>query len=167
MNLERSYQICQAVIQNSPNRDQLRCQLKPPPSMLNNSIRGAVSTKPTPRRFTPPPLATVPTIKHQPNQVMVRHVFNQGIPVNMAVLPHPEVIHYTSKIFPPSRSLLKSYFCTFQMMETRPSGMGQYILVQRTSGVAPRASSAPPSNNPNMVICNCMSCKRKGAFVSN
>ncbi|VEN55611.1 unnamed protein product [Callosobruchus maculatus] len=34
VNLERSYQICQAVIQNSPNRDQLRCQLKPPPSLL-------------------------------------------------------------------------------------------------------------------------------------
>lgn len=34
VNLERSYQICQAVIQNSPNRDQLRGQLKPPPSLL-------------------------------------------------------------------------------------------------------------------------------------
>ncbi|GLV38619.1 Additional sex combs [Carabus blaptoides fortunei] len=52
VNLERSYQICQAVIQNSPNRDQLRCQLKPPPSLLaannnnnnnNNNISGAKS----------------------------------------------------------------------------------------------------------------------------
>lgn len=34
VNLERSYQICQAVIQNSPNRHQLRCQLRPPPSIL-------------------------------------------------------------------------------------------------------------------------------------
>lgn len=34
INLERSYQICQAVIQNSPNRNQLRCQLKPPPAIL-------------------------------------------------------------------------------------------------------------------------------------
>lgn len=31
VNLERSYQICQAVIQNSPNRHQLNNQLKPPP----------------------------------------------------------------------------------------------------------------------------------------
>lgn len=33
VNLERSYQICQAVIQNSanPNRQQLNNQLKPPP----------------------------------------------------------------------------------------------------------------------------------------
>jgi hypothetical protein len=32
INLERSYQICRAVIQNSPNRDQLQHQLvKPPP----------------------------------------------------------------------------------------------------------------------------------------
>lgn len=34
VNLERSYQICQAVIQNSPNRHQLNCQLKPPPTSL-------------------------------------------------------------------------------------------------------------------------------------
>lgn len=38
VNLERSYQICQAVIQNSPNRHQLRCQLKPPPSSFLNNI---------------------------------------------------------------------------------------------------------------------------------
>lgn len=38
VNLERSYQICQAVIQNSPNRDQLKAQLKPPPSMLASSV---------------------------------------------------------------------------------------------------------------------------------
>lgn len=31
VNFERSYQICQAVIQSSPNRHQLNCQLKPPP----------------------------------------------------------------------------------------------------------------------------------------
>lgn len=30
VNLERSYQICQAVIQNSPNRHQLKAHLKPP-----------------------------------------------------------------------------------------------------------------------------------------
>lgn len=45
VNLERSYQICQAVIQNSPNRHQLKAQLRPPPSMLgstnvtNNNIK--------------------------------------------------------------------------------------------------------------------------------
>ncbi|KAJ8875220.1 hypothetical protein PR048_023115 [Dryococelus australis] len=39
VNLERSYQICQAVIQNSPNRDQLRFQLLPP-SMLTASSNG-------------------------------------------------------------------------------------------------------------------------------
>lgn len=36
VNLERSYQICQAVIQNStnPNRQQLNNQLKPPPQIM-------------------------------------------------------------------------------------------------------------------------------------
>lgn len=52
VNLERSYQICQAVIQNSPNRDQLRCQLKPPPSLLaassgNNTTKKSENNRPT------------------------------------------------------------------------------------------------------------------------
>lgn len=34
VNLERSYQICQAVIQNSPNRENLRAQLRPPAALL-------------------------------------------------------------------------------------------------------------------------------------
>jgi additional sex combs-like protein len=41
VNLERSYQICQAVIQNSPNRHQLNCQLKPPPTSLLGGSGGA------------------------------------------------------------------------------------------------------------------------------
>ncbi|XP_071448971.1 polycomb group protein Asx isoform X1 [Hetaerina americana] len=44
VNLERSYQICQAVIQNSPNRDQLRCQLKPPPSSLLAAVSGGAAS---------------------------------------------------------------------------------------------------------------------------
>nr|XP_014092079.1 polycomb protein Asx isoform X2 [Bactrocera oleae] len=35
VNLERSYQICQAVIQNSPNRENLKAQLRPPSAILN------------------------------------------------------------------------------------------------------------------------------------
>lgn len=34
VNLERSYQICQAVILNSPNRHQLKAQLRPPQDFL-------------------------------------------------------------------------------------------------------------------------------------
>ncbi|XP_008192915.1 polycomb protein Asx isoform X2 [Tribolium castaneum] len=70
VNLERSYQICQAVIQNSPNRDQLRCQLKPPPSLLaaaagNNNVKknennrqtqysSVTSSRGSTKTFTPP-----------------------------------------------------------------------------------------------------------------
>lgn len=69
VNLERSYQICQAVIQNSPNRDQLRCQLKPPPSLLaaaqvNNNKKNesnrqtqyssVTSSRSSNKTFTPP-----------------------------------------------------------------------------------------------------------------
>ncbi|KAL0274371.1 UNVERIFIED_CONTAM: hypothetical protein PYX00_006815 [Menopon gallinae] len=45
VNLERSYQICQAVIQSSPNRDQLKAQLKPPPSMLASAVSGAAAKR--------------------------------------------------------------------------------------------------------------------------
>lgn len=45
VNLERSYQICQAVIQNSPNRHQLKAQLRPPPSMLGSTTNVANNTK--------------------------------------------------------------------------------------------------------------------------
>lgn len=42
VNLERSHQICQAVIQNSPNRHQLNCQLKPQNvSCYPSLLRGA------------------------------------------------------------------------------------------------------------------------------
>lgn len=45
VNLERSYQICQAVIQSSPNREQLEAQLKPPPSMLASAVTGAAAKR--------------------------------------------------------------------------------------------------------------------------
>lgn len=49
VNLERSYQICQAVIQNSPNRHQLKAQLLPPPSLLatTNNSNSNTSVVPT------------------------------------------------------------------------------------------------------------------------
>lgn len=80
VNLERSYQICQAVIQNSPNRDQLRFQLKPPPSLLassagktsenslekagsNQTQYGAVTSSRGPRNISPNvPSAVVPIV---------------------------------------------------------------------------------------------------------
>nr|CRL92662.1 ASX [Drosophila subobscura] len=54
VNLERSYQICQAVIQNSPNRENLKAQLRPPGAILNQQqpqpqpMPTAVSTTVTP-----------------------------------------------------------------------------------------------------------------------
>ncbi|XP_065200040.1 polycomb protein Asx-like [Planococcus citri] len=121
VNLERSYQICQAVIQNSPNRDQLKFQLKPPPSLLMNNkaqnpSRGGGHAKPT---------KTYNASSSKSSSMLIKHVFNtpQGIPVTMAVLP-------TSNT------------------ELTESQMGQYVLVQRSglgSGVR-RSNSAPPTN---------------------
>lgn len=44
VNLERSYEICRAVIQNSPNRHQLKAQLRPPPSMLAKTVQITTSS---------------------------------------------------------------------------------------------------------------------------
>ncbi|XP_045511634.1 putative Polycomb group protein ASXL3 [Colias croceus] len=115
VNLERSYQICQAVIQNSPNRDALRSQLRPPPALL---------TRPTRQPRPPPP-------------VLVRQVSG-------AVIQHNEI------------------------NENRPNNMGQYILVQRTPNVAPRASSAPPTNqNININVTRCRSVGADDSCVCN
>jgi additional sex combs-like protein len=58
VNLERSYQICQAVIQNSPNRDQLRCQLKPPPSLLAANTNSSTGNNKKSENCVPPRAAT-------------------------------------------------------------------------------------------------------------
>ncbi|CAH0700771.1 unnamed protein product [Spodoptera exigua] len=118
VNLERSYQICQAAIQNSPNRDALRGQLRPPPALLTRPAR---SVRPPP---PPPP-------------VLVRQ-----LPVS--VMPHNEI------------------------NENRSNNVGQYILVQRTPNVAPRASSAPPANqNTNVSVARCRSVGADDACVCN
>ncbi|CAK1549715.1 unnamed protein product [Leptosia nina] len=115
VNLERSYQICQAVIQNSPNRDALRSQLRPPPALL---------TRPNRQPRPPPP-------------VLVRQV-------SSAVIQHNEI------------------------NENRSNNMGQYILVQRTPNVAPRASSAPPTNpNSNVNVTRCRSVGAEESCVCN
>ncbi|CAH2066315.1 unnamed protein product, partial [Iphiclides podalirius] len=115
VNLERSYQICQAVIQNSPNRDALRGQLRPPPALL---------TRPNRAPRPPPP-------------VLVRQ------------LPGP-VVPQT------------------EVNENRSNNMGQYILVQRTPNVMPRASSAPPANpNTNVNVTRCRSVDADDTCVCN
>lgn len=103
VNLERSYQICQAVIQNSPNRHQLRAQLKPPQAFLtssnsnssnssnsnsssssSSSCGGSAKDEPTSfggalvgnkvgPRLVNPKRLT--TIGRQPSSIVVRHVY--------------------------------------------------------------------------------------------
>lgn len=127
INLERSYQICQAVIQNSPNRNQLRCQLKPPPSVLigkSSIIRNG-----------PKPIRNI-NIANNSQPLVVRHVFasSRGIPVTMSVGPP---------------------YTTDQQQLTEKQ-MGQYLLVQRSGGITGirRSSSAPPTNNKIAPILN-------------
>ncbi|XP_076278995.1 transcriptional regulator additional sex combs isoform X1 [Lasioglossum baleicum] len=133
VNLERSYQICQAVIQSSPNRDQLKAHLKPPPSLLARGDGAFTTSKSGGRTITTvktqKPSQTIQHNKQAQNKtqaVMLRHVFATARQATSAEVPESNTVA--------------------QLGSTTTGGLGQYILVQRT-GVgdsAPRASSAPP-----------------------
>ncbi|XP_076223970.1 transcriptional regulator additional sex combs isoform X1 [Nomia melanderi] len=133
VNLERSYQICQAVIQSSPNRDQLKAHLKPPPSLLARGDGVYTTSKSGGRTLTTVKTQKPPqTIQHnkqaqnKTQAVMLRHVFATARQATSAEVPESNTVA--------------------QLGSTTTGGLGQYILVQRT-GVgdsAPRASSAPP-----------------------
>nr|CAI5858484.1 unnamed protein product [Callosobruchus analis] len=159
VNLERSYQICQAVIQNSPNRDQLRCQLKPPPSLLAAAQR--LPYGPTRQ------MGASGGSGGSSQPVVVRHVFTaaggQGIPVTMAVLPPPQSSVPSHHHQGHSGGANHGGLQHSEILEDPgippnggphhvPMGVGgQYILVQRgTEGGQqlrhqPRSNSAPPN----------------------
>lgn len=94
VNLERSYQICQAVIQNSPNRHQLRCQLRPPATAKDSSVRPVVPVPvvPVPVTDTQNPMVTSSNrlvrvggvakqalVQRQPSPVMMRPVLMASV----------------------------------------------------------------------------------------
>ncbi|XP_025988226.1 polycomb protein Asx isoform X1 [Solenopsis invicta] len=133
VNLERSYQICQAVIQSSPNRDQLKAHLKPPPSLLARGD-GAFTTSKSGGR-------TLTTVKPQKTQQTIQHNKQSQNKTQAVMLRHV----FATARQATSTEVTESTPIT-QLGSTTSNGLGQYILVQRT-GVgdsAPRASSAPP-----------------------
>ncbi|XP_066255287.1 polycomb group protein Asx isoform X1 [Euwallacea similis] len=169
VNLERSYQICQAVIQNSPNRDQLKCQLKPPPSLLaaatvNNNKKvdnrqtqySSVTSSRGSKTFTPPLPA--------PGNFQNTSRYNNGIK-NVGQKVRPGLPFQQRQPSPPV--VVRHVFTTSGQgipvtMAVLPQGSalspeivdGQYILVQRTGVVdqhnVPRSSSAPPGQQPTV-----------------
>ncbi|XP_048508531.1 polycomb protein Asx isoform X2 [Athalia rosae] len=133
VNLERSYQICQAVIQSSPNRDQLKAHLKPPPSLLARADGAFTTAKPGGRSLT--------GVKSQKTQQVVQHIKQTPNKGQAVMLRH---VFATTRQAIPSEVTENGGVC--QITQNGANGLGQYILVQRT-GVgdgAPRASSAPP-----------------------
>ncbi|XP_043469306.1 polycomb protein Asx isoform X2 [Leptopilina heterotoma] len=131
VNLERSYQICQAVIQSSPNRDQLKAHLKPPPSLLARGDGAFTTTKSGGR--------TITTVKTQKSQQSNSH--NKQTKGQAVMLRH---VFTTARQTAPAEA--NETNAVTQINSNGNGGLGQYILVQRT-GVgdsAPRASSAPP-----------------------
>lgn len=84
VNLERSYEICRAVIQNSPNRHQLKAQLRPPPSMLASVTN---STQPTNTTVVPNPSITKVVTKKVTDDSIIpnRVMFKVSIDVSIAL----------------------------------------------------------------------------------
>lgn len=168
VNLERSYQICQAVIQKSANREQLSGQLRPPPSLLTPSTgqnqanvinKIKMETDQTQYSAVTSSNKLIATnrmnfggkksiVQRQPSPMLVRHVFtsNQGIPVSMAILPSTG-----------TNQQMQAQQHQINMQTDNQTGhlmnnVGQYVLVQRAGigigeNLAPRASSAPPAQN--------------------
>ncbi|KAK3907112.1 Polycomb protein Asx [Frankliniella fusca] len=174
VNLERSYQICQAVIQNSPNRDQLRFQLKPPPSLLasnaakpsnDNSVErassaqtqyGAVTSSRGPRNVSPNVTpAVVPLVGGSPAPALIVKQGKARQPSPPVLVRHvftsQQGIPVTMAVLPQSQSASSSE--GGENIAPAVGQMAQYILLQRADqrtlkrGTPPRASSAPPSNN--------------------
>ncbi|XP_055923635.1 polycomb protein Asx isoform X2 [Eupeodes corollae] len=165
VNLERSYQICQAVIQNSPNRHNLTAQLRPPSAILasgsstgtnaGNSQQVVPVSASSPQIKTEegiaaavtPPLPTIGRtvykvigprmgfprkkfVPRQPSPTLIRHVYGPpGTVQHASIMPQP----HQSEI-------------------QQQNGNNQYVFVHRANvgaadNQAPRASSAPPSQN--------------------
>lgn len=167
VNLERSYQICQAVIQKSANREQLSGQLRPPPSLLTPNTTGQnqanvinkikMETDQTQYSAVTSSNKLIATnrmnfggkksiVQRQPSPMLVRHVFtsNQGIPVSMAILPSTG----TNQQMQQHQINMQTDNQSGHLM----NNVGQYVLVQRAGigigeNLAPRASSAPPAQN--------------------
>lgn len=176
VNLERSYQICQAVIQNSPNRDQLRFQLKPPPSLLasgpgktsadiplekvasTQTQYGAVSSSRGPRNVSPniPPTANS-GLNAGPALIVKQGKTRQQSPSAPVLVRHVFTsqqgipVTMAVNVLPQSQSSTSTE--GGENIAPAVGQMAQYILLQRTDqralkrGTPPRASSAPPSNN--------------------
>lgn len=121
------------VIQSSPNRDQLKAHLKPPPSLLARGD-GAFTTSKSGGR-------TLTTVKPQKTQQVIQHNKQAPNKTQAVMLRH---------VFATARQATSTEVTEStpiaQLGSTTSNNFGQYILVQRT-GVgdgAPRASSAPP-----------------------
>ncbi|KAF5305689.1 hypothetical protein FQA39_LY09178 [Lamprigera yunnana] len=170
VNLERSYQICQAVIQNSPNRDQLRCQLKPPPSLLaataiNNAkkldmnrpqqFNNINSSRNINKTFTPP-LPASGVYQMVPGNNGIKTVAQKArVAYHQQRQPSPPVV--VRHVFTSGQGIPVTMAVLPQAQAFSPEvvegqnqvgQLGQYILVQR-AGVTdhqsvPRSSSAPP-----------------------
>ncbi|XP_055372771.1 polycomb protein Asx isoform X2 [Condylostylus longicornis] len=166
VNLERSYQICQAVIQNSPNRHQLTAQLRrPPPSLLtssNNSanITGSIASnntitiqKKTDEQVITPgrtvykvigPRLGFPRKKFVPRQAsptLIRHVYTT------AGTGIPNGANQNIQLQQPGAQQT-----IIQGTDQLQHGSGHYVLIHRANvgaadNQAPRASSAPPAQN--------------------
>ncbi|KAL5289494.1 ASXL2 family protein [Megaselia abdita] len=138
VNLERSYQICQAVIQNSKNRQQLSAQLRPPSSMVPKSNLNGSNV------MTP---SSSLSIKSESNSsIDIINSSNIGKTYYKILSPNFTRKKYVHRQPSPTTMIRHMYPAA---QEQPQQSAQQFVLVHRANQLnqAPRASSAPPTQN--------------------
>ncbi|XP_063710099.1 polycomb protein Asx isoform X2 [Culicoides brevitarsis] len=170
VNLERSYQICQAVILNSPNRHQLKAQLRPPQEFLaasaaaakNKNSSASDSTTTTATTTSNKNIIVTKAINAEKeqtqygnvtssNKTTVRAPFQQKKTyIQRQQSPNLIVRQVYSTQAPPPGTSISNPSPDLGTASLVNNGNGQYVLVQRTGIIQEsgqqRASSAPPSS---------------------
>lgn len=139
VNLERSYQICQAVIQNSPNRHQLKCQLKPPPP-TGGAGGKETSMAATAAATTVSTVTNVPVMTDTQNPMVTSS--NRLVRIGGGVAGVAGVVSTGKQILVPRPGMVVVAGAANMVGNNGPSA-GQQVMTDTSSNV-PRASSAPP-----------------------
>ncbi|XP_030380043.1 polycomb protein Asx isoform X2 [Scaptodrosophila lebanonensis] len=150
VNLERSYQICQAVIQNSPNRENLKGQLRPPAAILSQQQTDATTTASTPvsssnTNFTMAvtPNVTASTANVITSQTLVRQeelLTGAALPPNVMGVGRPGVY----KVIGPRMGFPRKKYVERKTLPT--------FIRPLFSGVSGATSTATPTQLPTTSV---------------
>lgn len=156
VNLERSYQICQAVIQNSKNRQQLSAQLRPPLSMAPKcNLNGGNSINTSSQYVKNEKSCSTELISS--NNIGKTFYKVQYFETNVYIINilliyiHLQILNpnFRKKYVhrQPSPTMIRHMYSSVQ--DQSQQNAQQFVLLHRANQLnqTPRASSAPPTQN--------------------